>query len=223
MRLITRKETQLALLFVFALVVLPASGCVGFAANLLYVIKGNTVPARCKALKNQRVAVVCVSNSMPDGPDTATDLMARSIGSELRERVSGIQIVPQSKVDDWRDSNPRTKRLDFVQLGSDVNADFVLAIHVKEYSLHDGATMLKGRTVFDMEVYDVNEDSVVYNDSYPDFEFPKKTGLPVTETSEAVFQKAYLKILAEEVTQHFYDYDAAAPFGSDARALGVGR
>ncbi|MCR9116097.1 MAG: hypothetical protein NXI22_04010 [bacterium] len=217
-----RPLKQLAMFTLVALLLVPTSGCVGLAAHMLYVINGNTVPARSKALTGKRVAVVCVSQSMNDGAGSATELLAKSLSKQLAEKVKGIKVIPRDKIANYRD-NHRIEAVDYIEMGAELEADAVLVIDVEQYSLHEGATMLKGRAIFDLDVYDVEDESVVYSETYPDYAFPKESGQHISETSEAVFQKAFLQILAEEITRHFYDYDAADPFGADARVLGIGR
>ena len=69
----------LRLLFVVALltVILPSSlGCIGAAAQFVYLIKGAKIDAEFDGLKGKRVAVVCISSNSAYGPDSETSILA---------------------------------------------------------------------------------------------------------------------------------------------------
>ena len=61
------------------------SGCVGAAANLMYMLQGLKVEAQYDGLKESKVAIVVVSDASSYGPDTLTSLVGRAMGIRLNQ------------------------------------------------------------------------------------------------------------------------------------------
>jgi hypothetical protein len=195
-------------LLLLAVVVVPQTGCVGFAANLIYMIKGNNVEARCTALEGKRVAVVCVSGPGA-GPREESEKLAWAVGALLKQNVKKIDLVRPEEVADWRDQN-NWDQIDYKSIGRGVKADMVVAIDLSTFSIHDDKTLLRGRAKVKTTVYNLTDkskkgDSIAWAEDQKEFVFPQNGGQQVTE-NEVNFQRIYLSMLAKDIAKNFYDY-----------------
>jgi len=190
-------------------------------ANLLHVGMGNRVPARCKGLKDRRVAVVCLSGSSSFGSTKAAGEIARSLERRLEKNVKGIEVISQQEIDDWRDRN-EWNEIDYLELGRGVSAETVLAVNLGSFSLHDGPTLFKGRCDVEMTVYDLlNEGNIVYDSTPTQVQFPINTGQHVTDTREREFRNKFIEVVASELSHYFYAYLLEEDYGRDAEMLTV--
>ena len=192
------------------------SGCIGLASHLLYVIKGEKVPAEFEGLEGKRVAVVCMSGSLGSDPGSATATLARLVEVQLKRNVPKIELVRQQDIANWIDNND-WDRLSYRDIGRGVRADIVLAIELDGYRLHEDQTMYKGRTKWAVTVYDMRQGGeVLFSKKEPNFEFPINGGQHVSETTEEAFQKLFLTVLSHEVSKWFYAYEFKEDFARDA-------
>ena len=184
----------------------PMVGCAGLFANLLNVVGAGLMPAAFAGLEEQKVAVVCVSNSELFGPtSTSADLGIR-ISRMLTANVKEIELIPHQRIEQWIDENG-WDMIDFITIGRGVEADLVVAVDVDSFSLHDGATMFKGRADVHVVVYDMQTGQEVFSISPPQIEFPTTAGVPATSTSEKEFRKMFLDSLAGRIARNFYAFD----------------
>lgn len=192
------------------------SGCIGVAAQLLYVIKGDKVEAEFEGLEGKRVAVVCLSNTSGFDPGSASSTLAQYVELNLRKNVKKIQMIRQQEIANWVDNND-WDRLDYRDIGRGVRADMVVAIDLDNFRLHEDATLFKGRTNWTVTVYDMSKSGeAVFRRSERNFQFPVNGGQHVSETTEDNFQRKFLLILAEDVAKHFYAYEFKEDFARDA-------
>lgn len=189
-----------------ALLVIPTAGCIGLAAQTLYVLKGHKNPAKFDGLKKKRVAIVCVSDSESMGSDSVTVRISQLVTAQLLQQVKGIEIVPHSDIKSWQDSNSWEK-LDYAEVGRGVNAEMVLAIEISSYSLDEGATMFKGRSEITTFVFDMEKNgSQVFTQGPEQFTFPRN-GRPKMQTSQREFENKYLAKLSIYISQNFFKQD----------------
>jgi hypothetical protein len=203
---------------VAALTMLSAPGCVGMAAQLMYMMGMHQVKPECE-LKDKRVAVVCLANRLSYGTGSESRVIAQYVSAKLRKEVKDIELVPTSEIENWRDNNDWDE-IDYRAIGRGVKADMLIAIDVKSLSFHEGQTLYKGKADVKVTAYDMTKGGAVeFSKDMPDFQFPQHGGRPVTDMSEAKFQAMFLMILAEEIARPFHSYDPEVVFGNEARGL----
>ncbi len=215
------QQTAVKLLYILGigLLVLPSFGCIGFTSHMMYWVFGDEkVPADWDGLRGKRVAIVCVSDSSPYGPDEATEMLGQLVATELRQNVKNIKVIHQGEVANWID-NHDWEQLDFIQIGRGVDAEAVLAVELSSYSLHDGKTLYKGRANIKVTVYDVAGKQIVYRKNFPDFEFPRDSGLPVISTTERRFEQNFIAVVGRQVAHLFYAYPMKYDLAHDATAI----
>lgn len=204
---------------VAALIVLSSSGCVGLAAQILYMFQGLQFPAKFEGLQKKRVAVVCVSKATSYGNGTEAESVARLVSAMLAREVKGIEVVRYTEIKDWIDNND-WDYIDYRAIGKGVSAEMLVAIDLKAISYNDGQTLYKGRANYDITVYDMNERKIAWSDSFPDVQHPQQGGRPTTEMSEGAFKSEFLKILSRDIARNFYAYDKVEALASDTTVLG---
>jgi len=196
--------------------VLP--GC-GPIATIAWLIHGpEMVPAEFDGLKGKKVAVVCLDANSLSGPGGEADAVGKAVAMTLQRNVHEITMIPQSKVADWLDSRGDDVT-DYRDVGRGVKADMVVGIDLLGFTLHEGKTLLKGKSKIGVKVYDMRKGGeLVYEAAPKEIAWPENGARHVTE-NEANFRTIYIGILAERVARDFYPFDLAENFSEDARHL----
>lgn len=193
-------------------------GCViDIFTTVMY--RGRLAPAECTALEGKKVAIVCTANSGDFGPNPSAGIIARHIGQKLKANGKEITIVNQQNIDAWIDEH-NVEYIDYAEVGRGVKADMVVGIDLLSFTLHEGQTLLKGRSKVGVKVYDMNKagGELVYEKSPTEIAWPENGSRHVTE-NEANFRAHFIGMLAERIARDFYAYELAQNFGADARHL----
>ena len=211
--------TRLALAAGALLITLPSTGCVGLASQLMYWAHGNPVEAKYKGLKGERVAVICASPNQAPTSDGVPQRIAQKVGDLLAKNVKGIEVVPQSEIDNWIDRHD-WDRIDCKAVGRGVKADKLVEIKLAEFSVNEGSVFFKGRAKPTISVYDMKQKGKLdYQEGPISFTYPRDGVRTSTETSEAQFQAVVIQVLDETIAKHFYKYEKVEDFAGDARFL----
>jgi hypothetical protein len=193
-------------------------GCIGAAAQLLYVIKGHKVPAAFAGLEGKKVAVVCSSEAAAYGPDTLTYSINKVVSLKLKDSVKKINVISPAKVEQWIDTNGWNQS-NFVEVGRGLGADIVVAIDIGSYTIHEGQTLFKGRTNLTVTVYDISKGGqVVFVHGPTEYIFPS-TGRPAIQTTDRQFELVYLKKLTDHISSLFFPRDQLDNVADDATLM----
>jgi len=197
---------------------LAAGGC-GPVATLAWLINGpEMIPAEFDGLKGKRVAVVCLDSNSLGSPGGEADTVAKAVGILLGKNVQDIKMVRQTEVADWLDSHG-DDLTDYRDVGRGVKADMVVGIDLLAFNLHEGQTLLKGRSKVGVKVYDMKKGGeLVYESAPKEITWPENGARHVTE-NEANFRTVYIGVLSERIANDFFPVELAKNFGSDARFL----
>jgi hypothetical protein len=207
------RRISVMLLLASALLVFP--GCLGAVTQLMYVLKGHNVPGEFQGLQGKKIAVVCVSDASAYGPDPLTYSISNALSVKLARGLKGSTVVPVTKVEEWIDTHGWDER-DFVALGEGVEVDAVVAIDIASYSIHEGATLFKGRADVTATVYNIEKEGQIDHHYGPKiFEYPK-TGRPAIQTTDRQFEAMYLGQLVIHLSNQFCEHDHLDSFASDA-------
>lgn len=195
-------------------------GCVGVGAHLMYWLKGTRVEAEYKGLEGKRVAVICMSDAAPYGPDVSTQILSRQIRRKLARSIKKIKLVSRSEIESWTDTN-NWDQIDYLEIGRGLDADVVIAVELSGYSLEEGAGLFKGSTTFSVQVFDLNQSSSprepVYTKGPVDYSFPGNHPIPATQgMSTAKFEQMFMIELGEKISQLFCGYDMPDSIARDA-------
>lgn len=214
MRSITANRLFLTLLISFG--VLSSLGCAGAMSQLLYVIKGHTLPAAYNGLEEKKIAVVCISDASSYGPDPLNYTISNALSVKLAQGLKEDSVViPVNVIEQWIDTNGWDER-DFLGLGKGVGANSVVVVDVASYTIHDGSTMFKGKSDITATVYNVDKGGQVEFQYGPKiFEYPKH-GRPAIQTTERAFETMYLGQLVVDLANQFTPHDHLDSFANDA-------
>ena len=204
----------------FALPILLVSlpGC-GPIATLAWLIHGpEMIPAEFDGLKGKRVAVVCLDANSLSGPGGEADAVAKAVALTLQKHVPDIKMVRQSEVADWLDRQGDDVT-DFRDVGRGVKADMVVGIDLLSFTLHEGQTLLKGRSKVGVKVYDMAKGGEpVYESAPKEIAWPENGARHVTE-NEAQFRTNFTYMLADRIARDFYAVELMENFSEDAKHL----
>ncbi len=215
----TRWVGMLAVCFLAATLTTCNSGCVTFMANMVKVIKGTDSPAEFDKLKEKKVAVI-VSTPAGLNKDASGIIMSTYVHTLLATHVHKVKMVNQDEVTRIINDMPASQS-DLSMIGSRLSADYIVAINISNLKLKDGQTLYKGSSTTDVSVYEVaNGSSPVFRKSLPDFVFPQ-TGVSITDTDEATFQRFYLAEVARRLARVFYPYDPSVDVAADASSASL--
>jgi hypothetical protein len=175
-------------------------------------------PAKFAGLEKQRVAVVCLDGNSLSGPSGDADRIAKAVAVTLRTKVPDIKMVSPSEIADWMDTQDQDLT-DYRDVGRGVKADMVVGIDLISFSIHEGQTLLKGRSKVGVKVFDMTKGGEVVYESPPrEIAWPESGARHVTE-DEDNFRTTYLYILAERIAREFYAYEAIDDVAIDAKGL----
>lgn len=212
------RSRSLAAVLVLTLIV-PASGCVGLLAQLVYWGGGAEKKAAFDGLKGKRVAVICVSDSSSFGLGTDSLYLARNVANILKENVKEIKLVRPDEIADWIDRHDWNE-VDFREVGRGVTADMVVAIELTSFSLYEGQTLYRGRANVRVRVLDLkSEDTEVFSRKMTEITFPTSGGYAATDLTENKFRAAFLQVLGEQIARLFYDHEVWDQYSSDPASI----
>ena len=212
----SNSRKQLASVVFVGLLLVCSTGCIArFAANMIHAAHGNLVDAKCDALEEKKVAVVCVSATDAFGPRPISAIVAEKVGRQLSVNVKEVEIVDQQEIEDWIDKNDWNE-IDFPDIGKDLEVDRVLAIDLNSFGLYEGKTMYKGRADVSLVVYDIPSGKEIFSYTPSQIQWPRNTGTHTTDLSENEFRRRFVDILSRRIARHFHAYDATEDFAQDS-------
>ncbi|PHR95410.1 MAG: hypothetical protein COA78_30165 [Blastopirellula sp.] len=185
-------------------VLLSQVGCNLFA-TMMY--DGEHVPAAYSELEEKKVAVVCISGRSSFNEDSVSRDIATGVESMLTMNVDKIEIIPQQKIDDWKDRNG-SETTEARLIGKDVGADMVIAIDLAQFELSNNPSMLKGNAKFSMAVYDMNQKGkLVYKQHSKSIIFPRNGSISTASQSEEEFRRNFVNLMVFKIARNFYKYN----------------
>ena len=185
--------------------VATSSGCVNLLANVIHSIRGEKIKPEYTDLKGKKVAIVCGGEKGLSN-DATSMLLTRYLEERLGKNVEEIKIIPQEKVDKWLNEIGREEP-DYEAIGKGVGADRVVAVTLANLSLRNGKTLFKGKADISVAVYDIQNGTIAFRKSFPEFEFPKLDGPSIIDTTEAKFRVSFLTIVSQHIGVLFYPHD----------------
>ncbi|MGQ9574949.1 MAG: hypothetical protein ACUVUC_06490 [Thermoguttaceae bacterium] len=198
-------------------VVALAAGCPSALFTAVYLIRGNDVPAECKALRDKRVAVVCRPVATLQFRNARADQdLAEQVGNLLRKHVPKIKVIDHRKVYQWLDENTWDE---FTEVGRALGAEMVVGIELDQFEVHKSQTLLQGRANTTVKVYDCKTGQVVFEKRLPPTVYPPNREVPAWERHEGQFRREFLRVLADQIARHFYDHDPYADFAMDSKSI----
>ncbi len=208
----------LAIIVALAASLLSASGCQSVLTTVMYITKGNNVPAEFDGLRGKKVLVVCrpLANLKYRDVSVAKDL-ARQLGILLHNNVRNIEITDRRKVAQWTDENTWDE---YTEIGKALGAEMVVGVDLQDFTIYQGQTLYQGKANLTLNVYDCSQGSQpVFEKHLPQSVFPPNAGIPTSEKPEVEFRRQFVRLLADQVGRHFYPHDAHADYALDATAM----
>ncbi len=192
-----------------SLVLATQVGCLGLLSNFMHAVGADKVPADykdAKKLAKGRLAIVTLADNSEYSDNISARLLSRNVREILTRELSGVSLVREDEIADWRDSNGWDK-VDFAAIGKGVKADKVIGIELRNLRLRDGATLYRGRSDATVVVIDVPTGEVLYRRDLDEYTYPTTAGQYTSETTESRFRKLYLGMLATQIGRSFHAYD----------------
>ncbi len=206
-------------LVMVSLAVVLQAGCAAQIAGLLWVIRGNPVPAEYEGLQKQRVAVIC--RAAPGQTHTVTLAareLSKQIGRLLAEKVRKIEVIANEDVHDQID---QVGASDPVEIAQSLQADKLLLIDLESFRLLAGQTLYQGRANVQITVYDLTEgeSKVVWEKIPNEMVYPPNTAVPTSDKQEHQFSREFLLQVAFRIGRCFYPWDRQDDFANDSLAF----
>ncbi|MEC9094671.1 MAG: hypothetical protein VX438_18320 [Planctomycetota bacterium] len=195
-------------------------GCIGVGAHLIYWMKGTRVEPEYTGLAGKRVAVICMSDAAPYGPDLSTQILTKHVQQKLIREIKKIELVSKSEIEGWKDTN-NWDQIDYLEIGKGVQADVVIAIELSGYSLQQGTALYRGSTSYSVQVYDLNREQnakiPVFGKGPVEFSFPENHPIPISASlSTNRFEQMFMTELGEQISHYFCGFEMPDRIASDA-------
>jgi hypothetical protein len=186
-----------------SIVAVSGSGC-AFLANVLH--PGDERAARFSGLEDKKVAVICVASPSFYSQTTTSRQIAEAVETMLARRVKNIKIIPQQKIDDWKDRSDWDS-MDYREAGKGLKADMVVAIDLTSFEIQPNPGVFRGTAEYVVLVYDIkSKGKVVFEDRPRPVQFPAN-GLVSTTSSEREFRNSFMNLLSHRIARNFYNYN----------------
>lgn len=214
-----RNASRIGFLLASALL-MASTGCHPglMIATAQYMIDGgDLVDPECEALDEKRVVVFCRPPASHEFRHAgASQMIAKRVSDLIEMNVPKVEVVKQSKVDQWVDENDTD---DYEELGRAVGADMVVHIELGHFELFKGKTVYQGNADVTVSAYDMNDSAkLVWKSELGEVLFPVHSGIAVQDKAVSQFQKEFVGILSEKVARHFYKHPRHEDFAMDALA-----
>jgi len=192
-------------------------GCVSALATAVWLVKGPDMPAECDGLRGKRVAVVCrpMTSSLYAHPGVSKEI-SRQIGRLLAANVRKIEVIDQSKVDEWIDTNTWDE---YSEIGKALEADLVVGIDLERFSIYEGQTLFQGKADYAIRVYDCKNGEMVFERYPPQSVYPPNHVVSTSNIQEPAFRREFVGVLADQIARHFYPHDPRAYFAMDSSVI----
>ena len=213
----SNRRTLLAAAFVIAPALASGTGCVSLTANLMRMVYGNDIPPEYVGLKDQKIVIVCSDEKGYCQSDT-TSQVSRGLQAIVTNKLRKATVVPQSRIDNWLASDAEGADV-APQIGRALEADVVILVDMRGMTLHDGATMYRGKSDITVELFDVEKGEVAFRKNLHGFTYPQNAAIGRTEMEEEKFQRIYLNEVAIRVSQLFVPSPMGSDIATDARLL----
>ena len=214
----SRQYGYLAIVLILAASVLPSGGCRTVFATVAYLVKGTDVPADYAGLEEKKVVVVC--RPMVDltyRNSNVAKRLAREVTLLLKERVPKIEVVDPREVEAYVDENIWE---DFVEVGEALEADMVVGIDLRSFSLYQSQVLYQGKADAVVGVYECGGDGqAVFERTLAQTLYPPNASIPTYEVPEPEFRRKFVRVMADQIGRHFYDHDPHADMAMDAQAF----
>ena len=154
----------------------------------------------------ERELVAELARIMPD--------MAKENKNKLK-----LKILSPALVDKFKTANPNWRKLNAMEVGQKLSADFVLEIELKGLQLYQPNTgqekIFEGRGEVTVNIYEIDAEGGTFKDSYPiSFAHPRDRIVRSSlSMSESEFKKQYIEGLAQEIAQRHVDHRPSNSFG----------
>lgn len=193
------------------LLLLPAlSGCRGFK-YLMYLFAPEagmkTVEAEYKKLPGNTVAVVIFADdgTLYDYPDVRRE-MSEVISRELGEKVKDVTTISPTRVVKYQDDNVYWARKRKAELAKDLDADLVLFVSLRDYSMREPGSinLFRGRIVAEAKLF--RQDSLEWKNSDIRALHPEKFegGVPTSDVRQISHEVR--RKFAEKLVRSFYKH-----------------
>jgi len=219
-RMITAVRMRMCFIFMLLSIICLSTGCQGLLTTVIILVRGTDVKPKYKFFKGQKVAVVCLAESMTDPRyDEVPRDLAKNVGLHLSNNVRKIEMISNSDVNKWLDRHDN-KLEDFQQFGKDLKADMVMVIYLDSFetSSSNSPGSYQGRSSVSFTVYEVSNNKVLASESLSELVYPPNGRQMATDVKESDFRRKYVNQLGRITSRFFYSYDPKQDMAMDAHA-----
>jgi hypothetical protein len=142
--------------------------------------------------------------------------LAELLAQQLKALASGyeekLEIVPQRKVEDYKNSHPNWKDMGLRQIGRAFAADYVIYLEINSLSLYEKNSyheLLRGRADITVSLADVKDPDDGLRQETFNCLYPSDARGPITvgfDAHPAQFRLAFLKDVARQLAWYFSSY-----------------
>jgi hypothetical protein len=162
------------------------------------------------APKKETITVAILSSQQGTGGDPEFARVDRQLAGELAKTLpefakptkQKIEVVPPSKVDQFKSNNRNWRAMRASEIGKKLGADFVLDIALTGITIYQPGSanqIYEGRAEVSVDVYDVNDTTGEPTHYIHPFVYPKTGFRDATSVPPSRFRMEYVSQLAREL------------------------
>jgi hypothetical protein len=204
-----------------AALVAVSAGC--DLATLSYFLSAEQpLPAKLKHLASKKTEpkVLILTYVRPDaiqGVDfihadrQIAEMLGRNMQQNAEKYEEKLALLPQRRVEEFKNANPDWKAMGNVAVGRQLGADYVVYLEINSLSLYEPGSnhsLFRGRANVNIQVLDVNKPDELPMQEVWSCAFPSAQGpVPVAvDTSPLQFRQKFLEHVAHQLTQYCSNY-----------------
>lgn len=130
---------------------------------------------------------------------------------QLSQADSRLEVVPERTVREWKDRNPDWMDENPQAIGEHFDVDYILFVEVTAFTLNTTRNqfLLQGHTDILFKVWDVNTESMLFNDVF-DQNYPSERQVELQSVaSEEDFRRKFLRRIAQQLSWYVVPHRAA--------------
>jgi hypothetical protein len=206
------------LLAVLAGVLAGAPGC-DLASLLYFVMPEAREEAKIKQLasedekKNPHVVILTYNSALETRSDLIqadrqlSDLLAKRLTAMAKENKEKLTIVPQRKVEEYKNTHPGWERQELSAIGKALAADYVVYLEINSLTLRDSQQFFRGRANITVNLLDLHDPDSTRQEHFSRvYPSDARSGVDAFDTNPVAFRQAFMDYLARELSYYFSHY-----------------
>jgi hypothetical protein len=139
------------------------------------------------------------------------ELLAKTLRGMAEESQEKLAVVPQRKVEEYKNIHPEWETQGLAKIGRDLAADYVISLEIHSLELYERKSLsqfLRGRADMTVTLVEVNKPDDLPDTRHFNTTFPSdaRGGVDMFDANPYTFRQHFLNHVARQLAWHFANY-----------------